>query len=353
MIDNQAVATSVEELLGLRLDALSVLRSSRKRVSQAQVGPSASRSLGRGLDFAESRVYQPGDDVRNMDWNVTARTGQAHTKLFVEEREKPTYLLVDLNPGMWFATRGMFKSMLATRLAVLLAWCAVASNDRVGGIVTAGSWHREIKPLPGRRGVMALIRNLLEAQRLSNHAASNSISASSTDASGATKQTNKNSSPISSMAEGELTERFLDNVNRLHRLSKGGGEVVVLSDFSALDSDLNSAGKESKATAISTSAQALRMRLAALGSHAGLTMVRAYDPLEKDLPAGGRLDVLTRGVRSQLVQGTDERRKHVDRFAARTQELTRLSAGSGRISMYQVATVEKPAAALQRLLAGR
>ena len=350
MIDNQAVATSVEELLGLRLDAHSVLRSSRKRVRQAQVGPSASRSLGRGLDFAESRVYQPGDDVRNMDWNVTARTGQAHTKLFVEEREKPTYLLVDLNPGMWFATRGMFKSMLATRLAVLLAWCAVASNDRVGGIVTAGDWHREIKPLPGRRGVMALIRNLLEAQRLSNHAASNSASASSTDVSRAAQPSNKNNSPIE---EGEQTERFLDNVNRLHRLSKGGGEVVVLSDFSALDSGLNSTGKESTATATSTSSQALRMRLASLGSHAGLTMVRAYDPLEKELPAGGRLDVLTRGMRSQLVQGADERRKHVDRFAARTQELTRLSAGSGRISMYQVATVEKPAAALQRLLAGR
>jgi len=350
VIDNQAVATSVEELLGLRLDAHSVMRSSRKRVRQAQVGPSASRSLGRGLDFAESRVYQPGDDVRNMDWNVTARTGQAHTKLFVEEREKPTYLLVDLNPGMWFATRGMFKSMLATRLAVLLAWCAVASNDRVGGIVTAGSWHREIKPLPGRRGVMALIRNLLEAQRLSTHAAYNSASASSTDVSRAATQSNQHNSPI---AEGEQTERFLDNVNRLHRLSKGGGEVVVLSDFSALDSDLNSTGKESTATAKSTSSQALRVRLAALGSYAGLTMVRAYDPLEKDLPAGGRLDVLTRGVRSQLVQGADERLKHVERFAARTQELTRLSAGSGRISMYQVATVEKPVAALQRLLAGR
>jgi len=350
VIDNQAVATSVEELLGLRLDAHSVMRSSRKRVSQAQVGPSASRSLGRGLDFAESRVYQPGDDVRNMDWNVTARTGQAHTKLFVEEREKPTYLLVDLNPGMWFATRGMFKSMLATRLAVLLAWCAVASNDRVGGIVTAGSWHREIKPLPGRRGVMALIRNLLEAQRISKLSANDSASALPAEVSGATRQSNKNNSPI---AESEITGRFLDNVNRLHRLSKGGGEVVVLSDFSAFDSDLNFTGKETKKSAQAASLQALRMRLAALGSHAGLTMVRAYDPLEKDLPAGGRLDVLTRGVRSQLVQGADERLKHVDRFAARTQELARLSAGSGRISMYQVATVEKPVAALQRLLAGR
>ena len=331
MIDNPAVATSIEELLGLRLEALSVLRSSRKRVSQSQVGPSASRSLGRGLDFAESRVYQPGDDVRNMDWNVTARTGQAHTKLFVEEREKPTYLLIDLNPGMWFATRGMFKSMLVTRLAVLLAWCSVATNDRVGGIVTAGNWHREIKPLPGRRGVMALIRHLVEAQRVAKNSA--------------------NDPDLN--AAGELTTRFLDNVNRLHRLSKSGGEVVVLSDFSALDSDLNVSGKASDTMSTSASSQALRMRLASLGSHAGLTMVRAYDPLEKDLPASGRLEVLMRGVRSQLVQETKERTKHVDRFAARTQELTRLSAGSGRISMYQVATEEKPVTALQRLLAGQ
>ena len=85
-----------------------MLRSKRKRVRQVQSGASVSKALGRGLDFAESRIYQPGDDIRNMDWNVTARYGIAHTKLFVEEKENPVYLLIDLGPSMWFATRGIY-----------------------------------------------------------------------------------------------------------------------------------------------------------------------------------------------------------------------------------------------------
>jgi len=158
-----ATTTSVDELVGLRAAAIAQLRGSQRRVRQRKIGMSSSNMLGRGLDFAEVRAYQAGDDVRNMDWNVTARTGIAHTKLFVEERELPCFLMVDMRSSMSFATRGVFKSMQAARLAALLGWCAVASNDRVGGIVFGDNWHHEVKPRSGRSGLMQLIRHIAQA----------------------------------------------------------------------------------------------------------------------------------------------------------------------------------------------
>jgi len=83
----------------------------------ALAGPHESRFRGRGVDYLESRIYMPGDDIRNMDWRVTARTGKAHTKVFQEERERPVIVVVDRNPGMFFATRGQLKTVMAAKIA--------------------------------------------------------------------------------------------------------------------------------------------------------------------------------------------------------------------------------------------
>lgn len=327
---NSSVTTSVEELLGLRVEASRLLRTTRKRVHRQRTGPRASRSLGRGLDFAESRIYQPGDDVRNMDWNVTARSGVAHSKLFVEEREKPTLLLVDLTPGMWFATRGMFKSLLVTRIAALLAWCAVAGNDRVGGIVTTGEWQREVPAEPGRRGVMALIRYLVDAREHRD-----------TDIQEAT-----------SSSADVATEQFTHSLQQLQKLSRAGGDVVVLSDFASLDSaTADSASIDRQNHYPSGNLRSpVQTRLASLAGSASLTLVHVFDPIEKSLPVGGRLDVVKQGVRAQLAQGTQPRQQHTERFAARTDALQSLAAANGRVGLLQVNTAEQPVDALQRLL---
>jgi Uncharacterized conserved protein (some members contain a von Willebrand factor type A (vWA) domain) len=110
-----------------------------KKATSAISGLHDSRFRGRGMDYLESRAYQAGDDIRNMDWRVTARTGIAHTKLFQEERERPIYLLVDNNPSMRFATRGQFKSVIAAQIAAALGWSAVQQGDRVG-VMTFGPW---------------------------------------------------------------------------------------------------------------------------------------------------------------------------------------------------------------------
>ncbi|MBW1645776.1 MAG: DUF58 domain-containing protein [Deltaproteobacteria bacterium] len=115
------------------------------------------------MDYAESRVYVPGDDVRNIDWRVTARTDKVHTKVYLEERNCPVMTLVDLSPSLYFGTREAFKSVVAARLAATIAWTAIFNGDRIGGIVVSPREKFELRPLAGRKGVSALIRVLVEA----------------------------------------------------------------------------------------------------------------------------------------------------------------------------------------------
>ena len=127
---NAATRVTSRELIELRRHARK-LDLTRRRPALAQLaGNHASRFRGRGMDYQESRAYQPGDDIRNMDWRVTARSGRAHTKLFQEERERPVVFCIDLGPSLFFATRGALKSVIAARAATLLAWAAAAQGDR-------------------------------------------------------------------------------------------------------------------------------------------------------------------------------------------------------------------------------
>ena len=110
-------------------------------ISALQSGDYQSAFKGRGMEYDESRLYQPGDDIRNIDWRVTARSGKVHTKLFREERERPVHLWVDFRAPMFFATRGKFKSVIAAELASLFAWRANRQGDGIGGIVFSENTH--------------------------------------------------------------------------------------------------------------------------------------------------------------------------------------------------------------------
>ena len=115
------------------------------------------------MEYDESRLYQPGDDIRNIDWRVTARTGKPHTKLFREERERPVHVWVDLRAPMFFATRGKYKAVRAAELASLFAWTACQQGDRIGGIVFSDNSHHELKPQRGKSAVLRLIKFMVEA----------------------------------------------------------------------------------------------------------------------------------------------------------------------------------------------
>ena len=140
-----------------RAIALDVLR-----VNSLQTGAYVSHFRGRGMEFDESRPYQPGDDPRSIDWRVTARSTTAYTKLFREERERPVLIVVDLRANMHFATRGNFKSVAASRAAALLSWAAHHRGDRLGGLIFGDTSHRELKPRLGRQAALRYVHELAE-----------------------------------------------------------------------------------------------------------------------------------------------------------------------------------------------
>jgi uncharacterized protein (DUF58 family) len=153
----------LKDLIALRGQARRLDLAPRGRVLATRSGGHLSRFRGRGMEFDESRVYQPGDDPRNMDWRVTARAGTPHVKLFREERERPVWLLVDQGASMRFGTRVAFKSVIAAQAAALLGWAAVDRGDRVGGLVFDESRHLERRPASRGTALLPLLDRLTSA----------------------------------------------------------------------------------------------------------------------------------------------------------------------------------------------
>ncbi len=116
---------------------------------------------GRGMEFAEVREYAPGDDVRAIDWNVTARLGTPYVKQFTEERELTVFLLVDISASGDFGTRGRLKAALAAEVAAVLAFSAVQNNDKVGLVLFSDRVEQFLPPRKGRRHVLRVIREIL------------------------------------------------------------------------------------------------------------------------------------------------------------------------------------------------
>ncbi len=156
---------TLADLLTLRGAAHGLTLRGRRHARAALIGAHSSAQRGRGLEFQEVRPYTAGDDPRSIDWRVTARRGRPHTKLYREERERPVWLLVDLQPGTFFGSRRQLKSTLIVRTAALLAWVAALGGDRIGGVIAGGGAGVRVLPARGRlEGVLPLLEALLEAQ---------------------------------------------------------------------------------------------------------------------------------------------------------------------------------------------
>ena len=154
------------------------------------------------MEYSESRIYMPGDDVRSIDWRVTARTGRVHTKQFHEERDRPVLLVVDLGGQMRFGTRRAFKSVVAAEAASLLAWAAADNGDRVGGLAFAGRHTVESRSRSGRRGALALFRVIAGVEQEARDARTGG--------------------------------GIADMLPRVHRLARPGTLIIVISDFDGL-----------------------------------------------------------------------------------------------------------------------
>jgi uncharacterized protein (DUF58 family) len=154
----------LDDLLELRHQAHTLGMASHHLVNSSFAGLYASVFRGAGVNFEEVRDYHEGDDIRYMDWKVTARTDRPHLKVFREERERSVVLCVDKGPHMAFGTRSTFKSVQAARAAALIGWAASRLNDRVGGLVFGdpGVGLRHFRPARGRHALWQLLRTLTE-----------------------------------------------------------------------------------------------------------------------------------------------------------------------------------------------
>ncbi len=301
--NSSPVSVSVDELLDYRYLAKAVNQSRKRIVRAERTGEMQSRALGRGLDFSELREYQAGDDIRQIDWNVTARTGKPHTKLFRLEKERPCFVVIDLRLGMAFATRCAYKSVIASRLAAMLAWSAVISNDRVGGLVFSDNGHFEIKPESGRRGLIRLFKAIADRFDESQQQTAN-------------------------------LDALPDAIARLSRLAHTGSTIWICSDFAGLDTRC-------------------RSRFSSLMKHNVLNAIQIADVMESELPPPG--DYLLRSNKGALRVDTRTKQSRLDyraQFADHQQQLRQLF-NSGRHTFRCVYThddlVEKATEVLRRL----
>ncbi|MFT5361599.1 MAG: hypothetical protein ACI9IN_001348, partial [Porticoccaceae bacterium] len=131
-LNQHPAIADVTDMLRLRYGARELTGFPKIQARQMLAGGHKSRFRGRGMDFDQVRLYQPGDDVRTIDWRVTARTQTPHTKIFSEERERPILVITDLRGPMFFGSQQL-KSIIACEISAALAWAGLSANDRAGG----------------------------------------------------------------------------------------------------------------------------------------------------------------------------------------------------------------------------
>jgi len=161
------VYANLDDLIRIRFKARDFSFMPRQPVTSILSGRYASRLRGRGLNFEEMRRYLPGDDVRTMDWRVTARTRQPHVRVYTEEKDRSVLLLVDQRLNMFFGSRDRMKSVTAAELAALGAWRALDVGDRVGAVVFNDTEVTDIRPQRSQQAVMSILGTVVEMnQRL-------------------------------------------------------------------------------------------------------------------------------------------------------------------------------------------
>ena len=286
--------TDIRELIQLRYASreMDLLETSRTRNPLS--GLLTSKYRGRGIDFAEVRIYQPGDDVRTIDWRVTARTQTPHTKLFQEEKERPVLILVDQSASMFFGSRQAFKSVLAAEAAALIAWTALERGDRVGGIVFSEKGHREVRPRRSKTSVLRLLHEIDDYNKALSRA------------------------PLGELNNQSYLASALRNVRRV---TKHGSMIFVISDFLAFDEEA-------------------RIHLNQLARHDDVVGLHISDPLEQALPRPD-LYTITDGVARARINTSINRhrrsyeKQYVDRLDTIRYEFRRVKSQLVELSTEQ------------------
>lgn len=241
------VYVSLAQLMALEFKALDLSFLARQPQGSILAGNHASRLRGRGLNFDELRRYQPGDDLRHLDWRASLRTGKPVVRTFTEERDRPALIVVDQRMSMFFGSRRSFKSALAAELAALAAWTVFNAGDRVGGLVFNDQRIDCIAPLRSRKRVEALLSRVAQQNQ--------ALNAANPDA--------------------EDEDQLDKALQRCLALAGHDHLICIVSDFAG-------AGERTL--------QLMRQ----LRAHNDVIALQVYDPLALKLPSDGRL-LVTQG----------------------------------------------------------
>jgi uncharacterized protein (DUF58 family) len=272
--ENPAVA-SLAQMIKLRYGARELTGFPKIQARQMLAGGHKSRFRGRGMDFDQVRIYQPGDDVRSIDWRVTARTQVPHTKIFSEERERPILVISDLRGPMFFGSQRL-KSVVACEISAVLAWAGLAANDRAGGLVFGPQQQVDIKSRRSHHAVLQFIHALHEY-----------------------------SSQLLEPQPDHFSLR--DILEESRRFILPGSTVFIVSDFHDLDSGCE-------------------RHLFELARHGNLNFCHVYDNIETELPPPS-LYAVTDGQQRTMLDSSNKqlRQQFVDAFNERSQHLRKLS----------------------------
>jgi uncharacterized protein (DUF58 family) len=239
---------STDNLIAIRHLAKLLPIHKQKKVLNEMAGIHTSNLRGRGVDFSEVRSYQAGDDIRAMDWRVTARTQKPHIKVFREERERPVMVVCDLRSSMFFGTQHGFKSVLAADIVSLFSWSAFNNGDRIGALLFDDNHETDIRPKPGRKQVMHVLHELSKF-----------------------KQAQVNNGPDRhDSTPSPTTSRLADMLRHTRRVTRPGSTVYFISDWQDFDTDcerqLYQVGKHNDVVAINIF-DAFEQNILPLGSY--------------------------------------------------------------------------------------
>ena len=297
------VYVSTDHLVALEAHARDLTFVQKARSHQQLAGRMQSSMRGRGLTFEELRNYLPGDDIRSIDWRVTARTGKPVVRVYSEEKERPCLMVVDQRINMFFGSRRAMKSVTAAEAAMLCAWRILGSGDRVGGIVFGDVDIDEVKPHRSRNAVITF------ADRLA-----------------------RQNQALNATSKGPATPAQFDAVlETVSHIAHHDHLVVVISDFDGHTATT-------------------RDILLRLSSRNDVICLLVYDPFLLELPKSGDIVVSGGDLQAQLALKSTTVRNAIDSFARnRGRELRAWQRELG-LPMLPVSAAEETAPQLRRLL---
>ena len=269
----RATKVDLQQLINLRYQSAHLSLGSQRKAYSSLSGNYSSPFKGRGLNFDEVRPYQPGDDIRNIDWNVTARTDKVHTKIFKEERERPVFIIVDLSDTMYFGSRHCLKSVTAAKAAALFAWAGADNSNRIGGLIFNNNTHQEMRPKGGHQGVLRFLKLLTDFH--------NNKGNNKTYNSKAQKKITDHKMPINKPLNTELLFARIQKI--IHP-----GSIVLLA------SDLNLSQKNDD----------IFKHIRYIAQHNDLIINHIADPLEMELPPPGQYGI-SNGVQTSILNTQD------------------------------------------------